>query len=147
MSGAPSDPFDLERFVKAQDSIFDRVYEELRAGQKQSHWMWFVFPQIRGLGSSPTAVYYAIGSLDEARAYLDHPVLGRRLDEVTRLVLSIGDRSLHEIFGSPDDAKFRSSMTLFARAAAPGNVFEEALAACCSSADERTDALLKDVNI
>lgn len=143
MYGEPLDPFDLERFVKAQDPIYDRVCEELRCGRKQSHWMWFVFPQIRGLGTSPTAVYYAIGSLDEARAYFAHPALGARLEEATRLVLAINDRSLHEIFGSPDDAKFRSSMTLFARAAPAGSLFEKALATCCGAADDRTDALLK----
>jgi uncharacterized protein (DUF1810 family) len=139
----PSDPFDLDRFVKAQAPIYERVRAELSAGRKQSHWMWFVFPQFRGLGSSPRAAYYGIRSLDEAKAYLAHPILGPRLDEATRLVLAVRDGSLHEIFGSPDDAKFRSSMTLFARAAETGSVFEEALAAICGGADESTDALLK----
>lgn len=143
MSDTYGDPFDLDRFVKAQAPVYDCVREELGAGRKQSHWMWFVFPQLQGLGSSPRAVYYGIRSLREAKAYLAHPLLGPRLDEATRLVLAVGDRSLHEIFGSPDDAKFRSSMTLFARAAEPGSVFEEALAAICDGADERTDALLK----
>ena len=143
MSDMPGDPFDLDRFVKAQAPIYERVRAELSAGRKQSHWMWFVFPQLRGLGSSPRAVYHGIRSLDEAKAYLAHPILGPRLDEATRLVLVVRDSSLHEIFGFPDDAKFRSSMTLFARAAEPGSVFEEALAAMCGGADERTDALLK----
>jgi uncharacterized protein (DUF1810 family) len=143
MSDTPGDLFDLDRFVKAQAPIYERVRAELGAGQKQSHWMWFVFPQLQGLGSSPRAVYYGIRSLKEARAYLAHPILGPRLDEATRLVLAVRDRSLQEIFGSPDDAKFRSSMTLFARAAEPGSLFEEALATSCAGADERTDALLK----
>jgi len=135
--------FDLERFIKAQEPVFERVRTELRAGQKQSHWMWFVFPQLRGLGASPTSVYYGIGSIDEARAYLAHPILGPRLREVTQLVLDAKDRTLADIFGSPDDIKFRSSMTLFARAAAPdGGVFQTALDACCDGADRRTDALL-----
>lgn len=143
MSDTPGDPFDLDRFVKAQATIYERVRAELGAGQKQSHWMWFIFPQLQGLGSSPRAVYYGIRSLKEARAYLAHPILGPRLDEATRLVLAVRDRSLHEIFGSPDDAKFRSSMTLFARATEPGSLFEEALATSCDGADEKTDALLR----
>jgi uncharacterized protein (DUF1810 family) len=105
--------------------------------------MWFVFPQLRSLGASPRSSYYGIGSIREARAYLAHPILGPRLREVTQLVLGIQYRSLPDIFGSPDDSKFRSSMTLFARAAAPGdNLFERALNVCCDGADERTDALL-----
>jgi uncharacterized protein (DUF1810 family) len=132
--------------VKAQAPIYDRVREELSAARKQSHWMWFVFPQLRGLGSSSQANYYGIRSIEEARAYLAHPVLGPRLDEVTRLVLAIPNRSLREIFGSPDDAKFRSSMTLFWRAAGPGSLFERALATCCDGADKQTDALLNDAN-
>ena len=143
MTEKMEDIFDLERFVKAQEPIFDRVRAELRVGQKQSHWMWFVFPQLRGLGASTTSAYYGIGSIGEARAYLAHPVLGPRLREVTQLVLSIQDRSLADIFGTPDDSKFRSSMTLFARAATPGDsLFDTALATCCNGADERTDALL-----
>jgi uncharacterized protein (DUF1810 family) len=110
------DPFDLKRFVDAQAAAYRTVVEELRGGRKRSHWMWFVFPQVRGLGSSPTAVHYGISSLEEARAYLAHDVLGPRLRECTRLVNEVQGRSIAEIFGSPDDLKLRSSMTLFARA-------------------------------
>ncbi|MBW0013021.1 DUF1810 domain-containing protein [Mycobacterium sp.] len=112
-----SDPFDLKRFVDAQDRVYDDVVDELRAGRKRSHWMWFVFPQLRGLGSSPMADRYGIASVDEARAYLRHDLLGPRLRECTRLVNEVQGRSAKQIFGSPDDLKLRSSMTLFARAA------------------------------
>lgn len=111
------DPFDLKRFVDAQAPVYGNVVGELRDGRKRSHWMWFVFPQLRGLGGSPTAVHYGISSLDEARAYLDHGVLGPRLRECTRLVNEVQGRSAGQIFGSPDDLKLCSSMTLFARAA------------------------------
>lgn len=111
------DPFDLQRFVDAQDRVYDRVLAELRAGAKRSHWIWFIFPQLRGLGSSSTAELFGIGSLEEARAYLAHRVLGPRLRECTRLVASIEGRSADEIFGWPDNIKVRSSMTLFALAA------------------------------
>jgi uncharacterized protein (DUF1810 family) len=111
------DPFDLKRFVDAQDPVYGNVVEELRAGRKRSHWMWFVFPQLRGLGGSPMAHRYGISSLDEARAYLRHDVLGPRLRECARLVNQVQGRSATEIFGSPDDLKLCSSMTLFARAA------------------------------
>ncbi|MGD1239441.1 DUF1810 domain-containing protein [Mycobacterium seoulense] len=111
-----SDPFDLQRFVDAQAPVYLTVVDELRTGRKRSHWMWFVFPQLRGLGGSPTAVHYGISSLEEARAYLRHEVLGPRLRECTRLVNQVQGRSAGEIFGSPDDLKLRSSMTLFARA-------------------------------
>jgi uncharacterized protein (DUF1810 family) len=121
------DPFALDRFVAAQSPVIDRVRAELRAGRKRSHWMWFVFPQIAGLGRSPTAMHYAITSLDEARAYLAHPVLGERLRECTRLVLDVEGKSAHDIFGSPDDLKFHSSMTLFARAAPLETLFTDAL--------------------
>lgn len=122
-----SDPFNLQRFVDAQAPVFERVRGELRNSRKTSHWMWFVFPQIRGLGHSPTAQRYAIASLEEANAYLQHPVLGERLHECTRLVNAVEGRSVHEIFGSPDDLKFRSSMTLFARAETDNAVFLDAL--------------------
>jgi uncharacterized protein (DUF1810 family) len=102
-----ADPFDLERFVTAQEPVFGRVLGELQAGRKRSHWMWFVFPQLRGLGRSPMADRYGIGSLAEARAYLAHPVLGPRLDLCARTVLESEAASLHAIFGSPDDMKFR----------------------------------------
>jgi|SRR5579872_32778 len=120
------DPFDLQRFVAAQAPVIDTVRAELAAGRKQSHWMWFVFPQIAGLGFSPTAVHYAISSADEAAAFLAHPVLGVRLRETTELANRASERSAREVFGSPDDLKFRSSMTLFDRIA-PGEVFAEAL--------------------
>jgi len=110
----------LERFVAAQDPVFAEVCAELAAGHKQSHWMWFIFPQLRGLGSSPTAQRFGISSLEEARAYLAHPLLGERLRHCTGLVNRIEGRSAREIFGYPDYLKFRSSMTLFASAAAAG---------------------------
>jgi uncharacterized protein (DUF1810 family) len=112
------DPYDLERYFRAQEPVFAQVCAELAAGRKQSHWMWFIFPQLRGLGSSPMAQRYAIGSLAEARAYLAHPLLGERLRTCTRLVNRVEGRTVREIFGYPDDLKFRSAMTLFARAAA-----------------------------
>jgi len=111
-----SDPFDLRRFVEAQAPVYRSVVDELRGGRKRSHWMWFVFPQLRGLGSSPMAAQYGIASLEEARAYLRHDVLGPRLRECTQLVNQVQDRSIAQIFGSPDDLKLRSSMTLFGRA-------------------------------
>jgi uncharacterized protein (DUF1810 family) len=122
------DPFDLQRFVDAQARIYPDVLDELRAGRKRSHWIWFIFPQIDGLGSSPTAARYAISSLDEARAYLRHDVLGPRLHECTRLVNAVQGRSIREIFGSPDDMKVRSSMTLFAQATPDNEDFVELLA-------------------
>ena len=123
-----SDRFDLQRFVDAQERVYPSVLDELRAGRKRSHWIWFVFPQIAGLGSSATAARYAISSLDEARAYLRHDVLGPRLHECTRLVNAVPDRSIGEIFGSPDDMKVRSSMTLFAHATEDNSDFVELLA-------------------
>jgi uncharacterized protein (DUF1810 family) len=116
-SRGQSDPYDLQRFVDAQGRVYDTVVGELRGGRKRSHWMWFVFPQLRGLGSSPTAMRFAISSIDEARAYLDHELLGARLRECAGLVRRIDGRTAEEIFGWPDDMKLRSSMTLFARAA------------------------------
>jgi uncharacterized protein (DUF1810 family) len=107
---------DLQRFVDAQGRVIARVREELKAGEKRSHWMWFIFPQIAGLGRSETARRYAIASLDEAKAYAGHPVLGPRLRECTGLVLGLQGRGAKEIFGHPDDLKFRSCMTLFSRA-------------------------------
>src|SRR3954451_18865691 len=112
------DSFSLARFIEAQESVYPAVLGELREGRKRTHWMWFVFPQIQGLGRSSTAQNYAISSIDEARAYLQHPVLGARLRECTQLVNAIEDRTVLEIFGSPDDLKFHSSMTLFAEAGA-----------------------------
>ena len=122
-----SDPFDLERFVKAQQSVYEEVRAELRRGYKESHWMWFVFPQLKGLGSSWMAEKFGIGSREEAEAYLAHPVLGPRLVECTELVNGVDGRSIESIFGSVDAMKFRSSMTLFGAVAKDGAVFQEAL--------------------
>jgi uncharacterized protein (DUF1810 family) len=123
-----NDPYDLQRFVEAQDPIYDDVRAELSSGQKQSHWMWFIFPQIKGLGRSPTAVRFAIGSRQEAEAYLRHPTLAARLLECTELVNAVDGRSASKIFGYPDDLKFHSSMTLFAETAGGPSVFRQALA-------------------
>lgn len=125
------DPFDLQRFVAAQDGVYRQACAELRGGRKRSHWMWFVFPQIAGLGFSPIAQFYALSSLDEARAFLAHPVLGPRLRECADLVNRIEGRSLYDIFGDPDEVKFRSSMTLFERAAPEEPVFARALDKFC----------------
>jgi uncharacterized protein (DUF1810 family) len=122
----PADPFDLARFVDAQEATYDRALAELRDGRKRSHWMWFVFPQLAGLGHSPTAQRYAIASLDEARAYLDHPVLGRRLRECARVVAGTA-ADPETVFGAVDALKLRSSMTLFARAAPDEPVFTDVL--------------------
>jgi uncharacterized protein (DUF1810 family) len=137
-------PNELERFVTAQARVFEAVLDELRAGRKRTHWMWFIFPQLRDLGQSARARFYGVASLGEARAYLAHPLLGLRLDLCIRTVLAIEGRSLHAIFGSPDDMKFRSSMTLFALAATDdGDVFREALDRYCEGRmDERTLALI-----
>jgi uncharacterized protein (DUF1810 family) len=116
MAAGTEDPFDLQRFVDAQRGVYDRARDELAAGRKRSHWMWFVFPQIEGLGSSMMSRRYAMSSREEAAAYLKQPLLGARLRECTLLVTRIDGRSIHEIFGSPDDLKFQSSMTLFAQA-------------------------------
>jgi uncharacterized protein (DUF1810 family) len=116
LSSNGADPFDLRRFVDAQERVYDTVLAELHSGAKRSHWIWFVFPQLRGLGHSPTAAHYGISSLDEARAYLAHDVLGPRLRECTRLVAQIDGRSVEDIFGWPDNLKVCSSMTLFAHA-------------------------------
>jgi len=123
-----ADTYDLDRFVAAQAGVYPRALAELEAGEKRSHWMWFIFPQIAGLGSSPMAQRYAIGSLDEARAYLGHPVLGARLRTCTTAVNRVSGRSARAIFGSPDDVKFRSSMTLFSVAAPDEPLFAETLA-------------------
>jgi uncharacterized protein (DUF1810 family) len=122
-----SDTYNLERFVEAQERVADQVTRELRDGQKRSHWMWFVFPQVHGLGHSPMAQRYAIRSLEEAKAYLEHPVLGRRLKDWTRIVVEVQGRSAEQIFGYPDYLKFRSCMTLFSRVPDADPVFSEAL--------------------
>ena len=117
----------FEHFVEAQDAVFARVIDELAAGRKEAHWMWFVFPQLRALGRSPTAQRFGLASLEDARAYLRHPLLGPRLIRCTVLVNAVEGRTAHEIFGSPDDLKFRSSMTLFHRAAPDEPAFRAAL--------------------
>jgi len=121
------DPFRLARFVEAQAPVYERVCAELRAGRKRSHWMWFVFPQLRGLGFSAMAEEFGIGSRAETEAYLRHPVLGARIRECAALVNAIAGRGVVEIFGYPDDLKFRSSMTLFAAVAPEERVFREAI--------------------
>ena len=122
-----SDPYDLQRFVDAQTPVFDRVLSELREGRKRSHWMWFVFPQIRGLGRTGMAWDFAIASRAEAEAYLEHAVLGPRLRQCCQLLLQAEGRSARAILGSPDDLKFRSCLTLFAGVASDNAVFEQAL--------------------
>ena len=119
---------DLERFVRAQEGVYPRVLAELRAGRKSSHWIWFVFPQVWGLGRSPMSERYAISGADEARAYLAHPVLGARLEECTRLMLAQPGPDAEAVLGGIDAVKFRSSMTLFAAVAPPDSVFDQALA-------------------
>lgn len=143
MSGS----FDLQRFAEAQEPVYAQVCAELRAGQKQSHWMWFVFPQLRGLGHSAMAERFAISGMEEARLYLTHPVLGARLRECVRQVLEIRGKSVEEIFGYPDHLKFRSSMTLFAQAAPEEDIFRRALERFFGGeADEKTLALLRAPN-
>ena len=140
----PTDPHNLQRFLDAQGPIYAAVVTELRAGRKESHWMWFIFPQLAGLGSSSMAKRYALRDLEEARAYLAHPILGARLRECAELVLAIDGRTINEILGSPDDMKLCSCATLFAAASDEGSVFEWLLAKYYDGAeDERTLALLK----
>jgi uncharacterized protein (DUF1810 family) len=122
-----TDPYNLRRFVAAQDTIYEQVLAELRAGRKTSHWMWFVFPQIQGLGHSPIAQEFAISSREEAEAYLKHPILGPRLRECTALVNQVEGESIEEILGNVDSLKFRSSMTLFVHATSNNQVFLEVL--------------------
>ncbi|ACB96372.1 DUF1810 domain-containing protein [Beijerinckia indica] len=139
------DPFNLHRFIEAQAPLFASILEELKAGRKRSHWMWFIFPQLRGLGQSSTAEFYGISSLAEARAYLAHPLLGPRLILCTETVLALEGSPLHAIFGSPDDMKFGSSMTLFALAAEEQeNPFRVGLGRYChGQMDTKTLALLE----
>jgi uncharacterized protein (DUF1810 family) len=122
-TGAGHDPFNLSRFTTAQDGIYNNVLTELRNGEKRTHWMWYIFPQIDGLGHSSTSKYYGVKSLEEARQYLNHPVLGKRLLECAEAVFAVQGRSVSEIFGYPDDLKLKSSMTLFASVAEPRSVF------------------------
>jgi uncharacterized protein (DUF1810 family) len=121
------DPHHLQRFVGAQTPVFEQVCAELREGQKRGHWMWFIFPQLTGLGRSDMASKFAISSRQEAEVYMKHPVLGSRLKECTRLVILVEDRSIHQIFGHPDDLKFRSSMILFASTTPQNPIFQDAL--------------------
>jgi uncharacterized protein (DUF1810 family) len=142
-----SDPFDLQRFVAAQDSAgtYEQAVAELRRGRKSSHWMWFVFPQIAGLGQSPTSRMYAISSLAEARAYLAHPILGPRLQECAALVDGVQDRSAEQIFGGLDAQKLRSSMTLFMRADPDAQVFRQVLDKYFGGIpDSATEARIRD---
>ncbi len=140
-----ADPFDLARFVRAQEPAYASVLGELRAGRKTRHWIWFIFPQLADLGRSPTAKHYGIAGADEARAYLAHPVLGPRLDECTRLMLAIDGKPLPQIMAFPDDLKFISSMTLFGAVASDASLYEAALARYCGGQHDRaTLALLGD---
>lgn len=127
MAEQAQDPFNLQRFVEAQAPVYEQVRAEMRDGRKRTHWMWFIFPQIQGLGRSGISRHYAISSREEAAAYLRHPVLGPRLMECTRLVNALQGRTAHEIFGSPDDMKFHSCMTLFAAVAGADSVFQQGL--------------------
>jgi uncharacterized protein (DUF1810 family) len=134
----------LERFISAQAAIYGGVLAELRSGRKRTHWMWFIFPQVEGLGHSATTMHYAIKSIDETRAYLNHPVLGPRLRECAEAVLAVEGRTASEIFQYPDDLKLMSSMTLFAAASEPGSVFVRVLDKYfAGKQDERTLQLLK----
>ena len=122
-----TDVFHLQRFIDAQDRVYQTVLEELRVGDKRGHWMWFIFPQIRGLGGSATSQEYAISSRDEAKAYSEHPILGARLRECTRLLMAVEDRTAEQVFSYPDNLKFRSSLTLFEYSATEPGIFRAAL--------------------
>lgn len=133
----------LERFIEAQSPVYTQVCAELAIGKKASHWMWFIFPQLRALGRSKTAQHFGIENLDEARAYWSHPVLGPRLKQCCELILAVPGKSAHDILGTPDDLKLRSCMTLFERAAPDQAVFPQVLERYCGSArDEHTLALI-----
>jgi uncharacterized protein (DUF1810 family) len=138
-----NDPYNLQRFVDAQNSVFEGVCSELRAGRKTGHWMWFIFPQIQGLGKSVTARQFAISSLAEAEAYLAHPILGPRLRECAALVASIINSSADDVFGSIDSIKLRSSMTLFAQATPDNKIFLDVLGKYFGGDDELTLQLLR----
>ena len=140
---APSDPFNLSRFVEAQEQNYDQVLAEIKSGRKCSHWMWYVFPQLDGLAFSSTSQHFAIKSLEEARAYLQHPILGPRLLDCAEAVVEIQGRTANQIFGSPDDLKLKSSATLFAHVSSSGSVFHQVLAKYYrGGADEKTLQLL-----
>jgi uncharacterized protein (DUF1810 family) len=137
------DPFDLDRFVRAQAADYKRALAEIKSGHKRSHWMWYVFPQFAGLGQSPTSQHFAISSLDEARAYLAHPILGPRLSECASALLDVHDKTVHQMFGSPDDLKLKSSATLFALVSPDDSVFHRLLEKYFDGhADERTLTLV-----
>ncbi|HUO30423.1 MAG TPA: DUF1810 domain-containing protein [Bryobacteraceae bacterium] len=129
----PVDPYNLQRFVAAQNPVYDQVRRELREGLKRGHWMWFIFPQVKGLGHSEMALIFGIASLDEAKAYLSHAILGPRLLECTQLVMRVEERTVQQIFGDPDELKFRSCMTLFAHAATENTIFKSALRKYCGN--------------
>jgi uncharacterized protein (DUF1810 family) len=138
------DPFGLQRFVAAQEGVHEQAHGELRRGRKHNHWMWFVFPQVDGLGSSETARFYAIKSAEEAKAYLQHPTLGPRLAECCEAILAVKGKTAEEILGFPDDLKLRSSMTLFSAISPPDSVFSRVIARYFESCpDQRTLELLK----
>jgi uncharacterized protein (DUF1810 family) len=138
------DPFDLQRFLEAQEGDYERAFREIKSGRKVSHWMWYIFPQLDGLSFGSTSKHFAIKSLDEARAYLEHPVLGPRLLKCAEAAVSVEGKSAREIFGSPDDVKLRSSATLFAQVAAPRSVFHRLLDKFYNGEpDEKTLRLLK----
>jgi len=143
-----SDPFDLNRFVRAQEADYERALAEIRSGRKRSHWMWYIFPQFAGLGPSAMSQRYAINSLAEARAYLAHPILGPRLTEIADAVLNVQGRTAHEIFGSPDDLKLSSSATLFALVSPADSVFQRIIDKYFDgSRDEKTLALVRRVRL
>ena len=138
-----SDPYDLSRFVRAQEDVYQQALAEIRSGRKRTHWMWFIFPQLDGLALSATSRRFSISGVQEARAYLEHPVLGPRLHECAEAIVAIEGRSASEILGSPDDLKLRSSATLFAAVLPPGSVFERLIAKYYDGvSDSRTTDLL-----
>ena len=137
-----TNPTDLGRFVDAQATTFDSACRELRSGRKTGHWIWYIFPQLKGIGVSSTSEFYGISSLAEAKAYLAHPALGPRLLEATQIILAVQDRSLRDILGTPDDLKFRSCMTLFEHAAEGESIFGLALARCCGGQRDLTTLTL-----
>lgn len=139
-----TDPHNLQRFMDAQEMDYQTALDEIRAGQKRSHWMWYIFPQFDGLGFSPASVHYAIKSRAEAAAYLDHPVLGQRLRECVDVLLAVSGKTAHQIFGSPDDLKLKSCMTLFAKISPEGSQFEQVLEKYyAGQQDQKTIALLR----
>jgi len=139
-----TDPFDLGRFLREQESVYDKALRELRSGRKRTHWMWYIFPQISGLGLSTTSMRYAIKSVDEARHYLSHPVLGPRLVECAEAVLGVEGRSASEIFGYPDDLKLKSCMTLFEQVVPQASVFSRVIDTFyAGQRDEKTLQLLE----